>query len=237
MVMPLGHPLHSYNFKYRPMWLSLLPKVQYLDMSLTEAIDQRDETASFSGEITRQQESQLLWATYGYSYYFDRSNNTIGRIDRHRTIPSAHGYYPNDMYIVKKSGIYRYFPTFFNPLYGVLKNFWFLPIVPFMIPVAKGDLRSEIAQASSNPDIATSPFIVIPVLDDEKANRWDDLSGEQCRWLWYHDASASSYNILLEATAQGLSGNIILPEDSETLSSLLRLKEDQIPLLIVPVSI
>jgi nitroreductase len=236
LVMPLGHPLYPYNFKYRPMWLSFLPKVQYSEMSLTEAINERDETTSFTGELTRQHESQLFWAAYGYSFYFDRSDNEIGRIDRHRTIPSAHGYYPNDMYIVKSSGIYRYFPTFYNPLYGLLKNCFFLPIAPFLIPVAFGDYREEIAQASSNPDIKTSPLIFITVLDDAKANRWDDLSGEEWRWLWYHDASASSYNILLEATAQGLTGNIMLPEDTDSIGSLLRLKEDQIPLLLVPVS-
>jgi len=237
LVMPLGHPAHPYNFKYRPMLLSLLPKVQCSEMTLTDAIIQREETNTFSGELTRQQESQLIWAAYGYSYYFDRSENEIGRLDRHRTIPSAHGYYPNDMYIVKESGIYRYFPTFYNPLYGLLKNCFFLPITPFMLRIAIGDYRSEIAEASSNPDIESSPFIVIPVLDEKKSGRdFDDLSGEQWRWLWYHDASASSYNILLEATAQGLSGNIVIPEDIETISSALKLNEDQIPLLMVTVS-
>ena len=87
-----------------------------------------------------------------------------------------------------------------------------------------------------NPSIDSSPFIIIPVLDDLKANRWDDLSGEEFRWLWYYDASASAYNVLLEATAQDASGNIVFPEDFTTIESLLRLNEDQIPLLIVPVS-
>jgi len=236
LVMPIGHPLHPYNFKYRPRWLSFLPRVQHSEMSLSEAIDQRNETTTFSGELSRQQESQLLWAAYGYSYYLDKSNNTIGRLDRHRTTPSAHGYYPNDMYIVKESGIYRYFPNFYNPLYGLLKNMWFLPVMPFMLRIKQGDYRSEIAQASANPSIDSSPFIIIPVLDDSKANRWDDFSGEEYRWLWYYDASASAYNVFLEATAQDLTGNIVFPEDTATISSLLRLNEEQIPLLIIPVS-
>ena len=195
------------------------------------------ETSVFTGELTPQQESQLLWAGYGYSYYVDKSDNSIGRLDRHRSIPSAHGYYPNDLYLVKESGIYRYYSNFYNPVYGILKGMWFLPLIPFSIQISKGDYRAEIAQASQNADIASSPFIVIPVLDDAKANRWDDLSGEQWRWLWIFDASSSANNILLEATAQDLFGQIVLINNDETIISLLNLQDDQHPLLLIALSI
>jgi nitroreductase len=236
LVMPIGNPLHPYDFKYRPFWLSTLPKVQFSEMNLSETLNKRYEATLFSGKLSKQQESQLLWAAYGYSFYLDRSDNSIGRLDRHRTIPSAHGYYPNDIYFVKESGIYRYYPNFYNPIYGILKGIWLLPVIPFTIQINKGDYRSEIAQFSDNPDIASSPFIIIPVLDDSKANRWDDLSGEEWRWLWLFDASSSANNILLEATAQNLSGNILLPTDTDSIKSLLKLEEDQYPLLIVPIS-
>lgn len=236
LIMPLGHPLYFYNFQYSPRWLSLLPKVQLSDMTLSEALEKRNEATVFTGEISKQQESQLLWVSYGYSFYLDKSDNKIGRLDRHRTIPSAHGYYPNDIYFVKESGIYRYFPNFYNPLYGILRGIWFLPVTPFTIKINNGDYRSEIAQASNNPDIVNSPLIVIPVLDDVKANRWDDLSGERWRWLWLFDASASANNIFLEATALGLSGNIVLPVDDESIKSLLKLNEDQYPLILIPLS-
>jgi len=236
LVMPIGHPLYPYNFQYKPLWLSPLPKIQFSDMNLSEALEKRDETSLFTGELNKQQESQLLWAGYGYSFYFDRSDNTIGRLDRHRTIPSAHGYYPNDIYFVKESGIYRYYPNFYNPVYGVLRGIWFLPVIPFTIQINKGDYRVDIAQAANNPDIANSPFIVIPVLDDLKANRWDDLSGEEWRWLWLFDASSTANNILLEATALDLYGNIGLPLDTNSIKSLLKLEENQYPLLIVPIS-
>lgn len=236
LVMPIGHPLYPYNFKYRPLWLSLLPKVQFSGMNLSEALEKRDETSLFTGELSEQHESQLLWAAYGYSYFFDRSDNSIGRLDRHRTIPSAHGYYPNDIYFVKESGIYRYYPNFYDPIYGRLRGIWFLPVIPFTIQIIKGDYRSEIAHASNNIDIANSPLIIIPVLDDSKANRWDDLSGEEWRWLWLFDASSSANNILLEATAHDLSGNIVLPINTNSIKSILKLEENQYPLLIVPIS-
>jgi nitroreductase len=236
LVMPIGHPLYPYNFKYKPMWLSPLPKVEFSEMSLSEALEERDVTSIYTGEVNRQQESQLLWAGYGYSYYFDRSDNTIGRLDRHRTIPSAHGYYPNDIYFVKNSGVYRYYPNFYDPIYGLLRGIWFLPVMPFTVQINKGDYRSDIAQAADNPDIANSPLIVIPVLDEVKANRWDDLSGEAWRWLWLFDASSSANNILLEGTALGLFGDIIIPHDITSMKDLLKLEADQYPLLIIPLS-
>lgn len=236
LVMPIGHPLYPYTFQYKPMWFSPLPKIQFSDMNLSNALEKRDITSFFTGELNKQQESQLLWAAYGYSNYFDRSENTIGRLDRHRTIPSAHGYYPNDIYFIKESGIYRYYPNFYDPIYGILKGIWFLPVVPFTVQINKGDYRSEISQAVNNPDINNSPFIIIPVLDDLKANRWDDLSGEEWRWLWLFDASSSANNILLEATALNLYGNIMLPMDLSSIKSLLKLEENQYPLLIVPIS-
>ena len=211
-------------------------QIQFSEITLTEALKIRIETSVFTGELTPHQESQLLWAGYGYSYYIDKSENSIGRLDRHRSIPSAHGYYPNDLYLVRESGIYRYYPNFYNPVYGILKGMWFLPVIPFIIQISQGDYRAEIAQASQNTDIASSPFIVIPVLDDAKANRWDDLSGEKWRWLWLFDASSSANNIILEATAQDLFGQIILINNDETITSLLILEDDQYPLLLIALS-
>jgi nitroreductase len=236
LVMPIGHPLYPYDFQYRPQVIPFLPKIQYSEMTLTEALTLREETSIFTGELTKQQESQLLWAGYGYSYYFDKSDNTIGRLDRHRTIPSAHGYYPNDLYMIKESGIYRYYPNFYDPVYGLLRGIWFLPVVPFTQQIRMGDYRLDIAQATNNPDIADAPFIIIPVLDEVKANRWDDLSGELWRWLWLFDASSSANNILLEATTQNLKGDILLPTDSEVIISLLELNNEQYPLLLIAIS-
>jgi nitroreductase len=44
IIMPVGHPLHPYHFKYRPLWFSPLPKVVETPMNLTTALQQRTET-------------------------------------------------------------------------------------------------------------------------------------------------------------------------------------------------
>jgi nitroreductase len=228
IVMPLGHPAKPYNFKYRPLLLSLLPHIKDTSLNLTAVIQNRSETTSFAGELTRQQLSQLLWASYGYSYLLDKSEGENNPIKRHRTVPSAHGYYPLRMYAVTSSGVYRYIPG--------LMNFdkWGLPIVTFLMKIRTGDKRGELANASQ-PFVASAPLSIISVLDIKNTIKWDDLSGENVRWLWYYEAGASAYNVLLEATAWNLSGTIGTPTDSGALRSLLRLNESYAPLFVVPV--
>jgi len=233
IVMPLGHPKHPYSFVNKPRWVSLLPRIQYSDVSLTTAIQEREEPTSWNGELTKQEQTQLIWASYGYSYFLDGSNNTVGRLDRHRTVPSAHGYYPLQMYVVTESGVYLYFPNFYNPVYGLLRGIWNLPVMTFLMKIRSGDYREDIAQASSNPSIASAPLLIISVLDVDKTIRWDDLSG--MLHIWYYEAGASAQNIILETTAWDLSGIIEFPSDVAAIRSLFKLNDDFVPLLVVPV--
>jgi nitroreductase len=234
IVMPLGHPEYPYKFIYRPMWISLLPRIEISDMNLTTAIEGRNETTSWEeGNLTRQEISQLLWASYGFSYYLDKSRQGKNPIVRHRTVPSAHGYYPLRIYAVTKSGIYRYIP-------GLYRFYmWNLPVVTFLMKIRSGDKREEIAHSSSQPSIASAPLSIISVLDIKKTKgmigKRDDLSGEEFRWLWYYESGASAHNVLLEATAWNLSANIVLPTDIVAIRSILRLNDNYLPLFIVPV--
>lgn len=224
IVMPLGHPEYPYDFTYRPM-LSFLPRIQNSSMSLSTAIQNRNETTSWEGELTCQELTQVIWASYGYSYLID---NVAKYFRRHQTVPSAHGYYPLRIYAVTKSGVYRYFP-------GIYRHYGFnFPIVSFLLKVVSGDKRQDIANASQ-PFVASAPLSIISVLDIKKTGYPDDLSSEQFRWLWYHEAGASAYNVLLEATAWNLSANIVLPVDIDAIRSVLRLNDNYLPLFILPV--
>jgi hypothetical protein len=42
------------------------------------------------------------------------------------------------------------------------------------------------------------------VLDVEKTIDWDDLSGEDARWIWYYEAGAAAHNVLLQAFSRTL---------------------------------
>ena len=234
IVMPLGHPEFPYEFVYRPLWLSLLPRIKVSSVSLTNALQNRSESTSWDEDLTRQEETQAIWASYGYSYLLDEGIATTNPVDRHRTVPSAHGYYPLRMYAVTESGISMYVPCIYDPIYGIMHGKWRFPIITFLLKVVSEDKRDEIAQASQ-PYVASAPLSIISVIDIRKTNRWDDLSDERFHWLWYYEAGASAHNVLLEATAWNLSANIATITDASAIRSTLRLNNNFVPLFIVTV--
>lgn len=237
IVMPLGHPLRSYNFKNRPLWISLLPRIQTSTVSLSAAIDNRTEGTSFTGTLSKQQLSQMAWAFYGFSPYLDKSDSELNPVKRHRTVPSAHGYYPFHIYLVTEKGVYRYQPNLLTNFIGVPVDIIGFPILTFLLKIISGDHRQEIAYASSQPVIASAPLILVSILDLKMTRPagGDDLSGEQARRFWYYENGASAHNVLLEAAAWDLSADIVLPTDITAIRSLLRLNETSVPLLLVSV--
>ncbi len=227
-IMPLGHVEIPYNFKYRPFLLSLLPRVKFSEMSLTSALEKRNETTTWeSDSISRRDLSHLVWVSYGYSYYLDRSGNYV--VKRHHTVPSAHGYYPFRIYVVTKSGISRY-------IYGLWNiDLWGLPVVAYLLKNNFGDKREAVSDASES-FVSDAPLCIIPVLDIENTNKWDDLSAKSVRWIWYYEAGATAHNILLQATSLGLAGNIVHINDKDAICSLLRLNEEKFdPMFVIPV--
>jgi nitroreductase len=244
IIMPLGHPKYPYDFKYIPLVFSVLPRIDYSKMNLTTAIKERTEAFPIGGELTNQEQSQMIWSSYGYSYLLDKSGyDFIYHINRHRTVPSAHKYYPLRIYTVTESGIFRYIPNIYDPLIGplqILFNFprFPYPVVSFMAKIRNGDHREELSQICLESSLASAPLNIISVLDIDRTrpSGWDDLSSEELRWLWYYEAGASAYNILLEATAWNLSSSIKTITDKNAICNLLRLNNEQFePLIVVPV--
>jgi nitroreductase len=227
-VMPLGHLVFDYNFKYRPFLFSLLPRVKISDTTLTTVLKERTEVTSWeSGEISRKDLSHLIWSSYGYSYYLDKSGANV--VKRHHTVPSAHGYYPFRIYAATNTGVFR----FMYGLYNV--DLWGLPVVSFLLPVALGNKMDTIASATEE-FASDAPLTIIMVLDIENTNKWDDLSHESQRWIWYYEAGAAAHNVLLQATSRGLNGNILTINDKDAICSLLKLNSEKFdPMLVVPV--
>lgn len=237
IVMPLGHMISPYTFKNRPFWFSTYPRIRTSSRSLSEAIDQRTEAVSFTGALTRNELGQMLWCTYGFSPYIDRSQQENNAIKRHRSVPSAHGYYPLRMYAMTEKGIYYYQPNLLVKLGKFPVDFLGMPVLTFLSKKVNGDHRSELAAASAQPSVASAPLIILITLDVNKTRPagYDDLSAEIHRRFWYYEAGASTHNILLEATAWDLSAAIVLPTDTPAIQSLLSVNENIVPLFIVPV--
>ena len=121
-------------------------------------------------------------------------------------------------------------------MYGLVNiDVYGLPVVSYLLPVVFGDKRSEIAQATEL-FASDAPLNIIIVLDIDNTNKWDDLSDESQRWIWYYEAGAAAHNVLLQATSRGLNGNILTINDKEAICSLLRLDSEKFdPMLVVPV--
>ena len=228
ILMPLGHPQDDYDFCYRPLWFSFLPKIKHSDISVSDVINQRVNGTVFSGKLTRQELSQMVWGAYGFSYYVDNVHGSSNPVLRHRTVPSAHGYYPLIMYVCIESGVYKYF--------GGLSNcdLWGLPIFSFLLRINVNDVRHSIAQACNKPEISTAPVFIVSILDLEATKKWDDLSDESVWRFWYYEAGASAHNVQLEATAWNLSSTIEIPEDISLIRTTLKLDSRFVPLLVIP---
>ena len=243
IIMPLGHPKYTYDFRERPLVFSFCPRVHYSNMSLSNAINERREYTAWEGELSKEERAQLLWSTYGYSYFIDRSEfDFIYHINRHRTVPSAHKYYPLRIYAITQSGVYRYVPNIYDPLKGPLGILFTFPRFPypvfsFVMRIQTGDYREELADACTEPALATAHLSIISVLDIKRTRPPgdDDFFAPHLRWIWYYEAGAAAYNVLLETTAWNLRGNIVVPTDVAAIRSLLKVNESFFPLLTVPV--
>jgi len=106
-----------------------------------------------------------------------------------------------------------------------------------MMRIRLGDHRQELAEACQEPALASTGLSIVSVLDIKRTRPPgdDDFSGLGLRWIWYYEAGASAYNVLLETTAWDLSGNIVIPTDYAAIRSLLRLNDSYFPLLTIPV--
>jgi hypothetical protein len=177
--MPLGYPLPPY-VDYNNLVPSTrpsspqLPEIQDSNVSLENALNLIHSSHNWSSDtITQQELSQVLWASYGYSYFLDTASG-----GRHRTVPSAHSYYPMRIYAANSTGVYKYIPEQHN-----------------LTTVVTGDRRPNIASASGNSWASTAPLIIAMVWDDSQILTVDTT---------YIEVGLIAQNVYLESAAWGL---------------------------------
>jgi nitroreductase len=190
IIMPLGHPSTPYDFTYDPLPVSNLPRVVNNTLSLADAINHRQIVSLWDNQpLSPVEQSQLVWSSYGSSYYIDETNNK-----RHRTPPSAIGIYPYKIFAANASGVYQY-----NPSTHALST------------ILQEDRREEIQNAlgATNITLTSAPWITIPCLDT-------NVGGSQYQTFWYYEVGAITHTILLEAAALDLRSNVIsdIPDEA-----------------------
>lgn len=240
IIIPLGHPEFSYNFRYRPLDFSFLPRIQYSDMSFTEALTERKPIQSWQGDLTNHEQYQIIWSTYGFSYLLDRMESEfIYHIGRHRTVPSAHGYYPLHIYSFTDNAVYEYHANillYLTP--SPLIDFLGLPMIPVLQKIKQGDYREDLAQICSRPQLSDAPLSIVFIvnLGTTRPEGGDDFSGEDFRWLWYYESAAAGFNALLEATAWGLTSDFYPINNKNEICDFLALDQEIFdPLFILPI--
>jgi len=239
ILMPLGHPKILYDFIDRPMWISNLPKTIESTKTLSNTLKNLNESYNFNGELNEQELSQIIWSSYGFSNYIDRSDQEPVHLRRHRTVPSAHGYYPFEIFVITEEGIYRYYHnilvdilTKFLHITNAPVDFFGLPIITFLYKVRTGDFRENIAEITSQSNLTQAHLMIIPVLNLENAK---ELSIQSARRFWFYEAGAAAHNIMLESTALDLSSKIIYPINTDTINTILGLDENYIPSILIAV--
>ena len=218
LVMPLGYPTSPYDPDATPDYSRMtgnLPFAQTIGASFTEALNNLTYTQAWSSlDLSLQETSQLLWAAYGYSS------------TDHRTTPSAYGIYPLVIYMVNSTGTYRYIAESHS-----------------VTQIQTGDKRSSIATACGNQIWAASaPGIFLVSLDLAYNGGNIGDGGVLDHEFVEVDAGCVVQQFLLEASAIGLEGNVVVEgledwngDTAQTIREILGLTPSIIALYVIPV--
>jgi len=174
--------------------------------SITKSLSLRKSAASGdfqkAKDLSLSEISELLWAANGVN------RQSEGK----RTAPSAMNVQEVDVYVLAKTGAYKY-----NAQNHSLNL------------AASGDLRA--LAAGSQTDFASAPIILLLVSDVSKFPHGDDASR---RNLGSIDAGIVSQNISLLCSGTGLITRVRVSMDADGLSKALKLTASQIPVLNMP---
>ncbi len=183
-------------------------------VSVEEALKARRTVRQFANRsLTLAQVSQLLWGTDGIS-------DPRGL----RTAASAGATYPLEIYLVAGErgvaglapGVYRY-----------------LPQGHALSPIAKGDLRVEVARASLHQFwMAEAPVMVVIAAEFRRCTA---RYGERGVMYTHMEAGHAGTNLFLQAEALGLGAGIVGAFDNSNLAQVLRFPSAHEPLLVMPV--
>ena len=212
IIMPLGHPATPYNFTYSPLPVVNLPMISNSTSSLADAINHRHIVTMWdTTPLSLVEQSQLIWSSYGDSYYMDNVNHK-----RHSTLPSAIDIYPFKIFAANQSGVYQYNPSTHS-----------------LTPMVQGDVREAIKNslAVNNITVTSAPWMIIPCLDT-------NLGKSTYERFWYYEVGAIIHNVFLEAAALNLSANVLTGiSDANSLRSALGIssKTNLVPWAVIPV--
>jgi SagB-type dehydrogenase family enzyme len=184
-------------------------------VSVEEAINSRRTRRTFENKpLSMENLSQLLWAAQGIT----------DERWKHRSAPSAGALFPMDVYVVAAkggvekldAGIYRYIPD-----------------GHYLQTRAEGDFNSELRKVGySQTFFAESPVCLILTAEPVRTT-WK--YGERGIRYIYIEAGHIAENIQLIGESLGFSVGLVGAFKDDGVASLLKLKDGEIPVYIIPV--
>jgi SagB-type dehydrogenase family enzyme len=174
--------------------------------SLEETLERRRSKRAYlpRGGLSPEQISQLLWAAQGV---FQRGK---------RTVPSAGGIYPLEIYLVAKEGVYHYVPQNHE-----------------LVETVHGDVLPQLCQAAAGQDFLREASVNIIIAADDRA--MEGRYGERAQRYVCIEVGHAAQNIHLQAVAMGLGSAPIGAFDDDQVRAALKLPDEHWPLYIVPV--
>jgi len=177
--------------------IKLSPPDYKSGLTVLEALKNRKSDREYgSGELSRQQLSELLWAAGGV-------NRDLGGGQVGLTAPSSHGDQPMIIYAFTKDGIYKYDPSSHQ--------------LDFLL---SGDYRTS---AGVQSYVADAPLNLLYVADMSKVT--GDTEAYKLRAV-HMDAGHISQNVYLYAASAGLNTITRTSIDREELKELLNLSDN-----------
>ena len=185
--------------------MKLPPPKKKGTFSLEETLERRrSKRAYLPRQLTPEQISQLLWAAQGV---FQRGK---------RTVPSAGGLYPLEIYLVAKEGVYHYEPQNHE-----------------LVETLRGDVLPQLCQAVAGQDfIREAPVSIIIAADDRGM---EGRYGKRAERYVCIEVGHAAQNIHLQAVALGLGSAPIGAFNDDQVHTALKLPDEHWPLYIIPV--
>jgi len=181
-------------------------------VSVEEALLRRRSVREYKDEpLTLAEVSQLLWAAQG-----------ITDPRGYRTAPSAGALYPLELYLVVgrveglSAGIYHYIPD-----------------GHYLLPVAGGDRRAELAAAAlGQAYVRDAPIDLVLSAIPERTTKRYGYRGIQ---YVHMEAGHVGQNVHLQAVSLGLGTVMIGAFTDERVKQVMNLSKEEVPLYIMPV--
>lgn len=203
----------------RPSRLGLvqLPRPTLGKVSVEEALVRRRSVRDYGDvPVSLEAAATILWSTQGVT----EPEKWVGL----RTIPSAGGLYPLEVYAVVREG----------GVEGLEAGaYHYEPHSHTLEVIARGDYSHELmAAAVDQPWVASAAFnIVITAVPQRTVAKYGDRSWQ---YIWQESGHAGQ-NVYLEATALNLGNTVIGAFYENEVRSILRIPQEELPVYIATV--